>query len=145
MTVTVTVPDSALSDAAVHRALARLISAIAAQQSRARDLPPTSVQVEDAETRYARFLSALPERSREFLRLVRSKGELGIAEAMTELDVKVGKAMGGITGSIARWAPEYNITVPFEAVRSLNGQRAWRWIGLDRVPAPPIPVRRRPR
>ncbi|MCA9548275.1 MAG: hypothetical protein KC613_27920, partial [Myxococcales bacterium] len=73
------------------------------------------------------------------------RGVLGIHDAMAALGVARGKAMGGITGSIARWAPEYGVTVPFEAVRGPDGRRAWRWIGQDRAPAPPVPVRRRRR
>lgn len=91
------------------------------------------------------FVEALPERSRQFIEAVRAEGELGIDEAMQRLDVRVGKAMGGITGSIARWAPEYGIEVPFEAVRGRDGKRAWRWTGGGRPPAPPVPVRARRR
>lgn len=169
MSVKLEVPMSALSDAAVARALAQLFEALggisgaeyaepARTRSRAAEPPraaeptrerererPARQTGQAAETRYERFLEVLPERSRQFLEMVRSRGLITIDEAMRELDVDVGKAMGGITGSIARWAPEHDVSVPFEAVKGPDGKRAWRWIGLDVRPAPPVPVRSRRR
>ncbi len=152
MTVTVAVPTQALADATVHRALERLIDALARHTARRTGASPGSAPAPgpalpagDRDARYAAFLGALPERSRAFLDLVEAAGTLTIHDAMAQLQVVRGKAMGGITGSIARWAPEYGVTVPFEAVRGPDGRRAWRWIGLDREPAPPVPVRRQRR
>lgn len=170
MSVKLEVPMSALSDAAVARALAQLFEALggvsgaeyAEQPQRARRPEPAREREpvrererererparqtgQGSEARYERFLEVLPERSRQFLEMVRSRGLITIDEAMRELDVDVGKAMGGITGSIARWAPEHDVSVPFEAVKGPDGKRAWRWIGLDVRPAPPVPVRSRRR
>lgn len=159
MSVKVEVPLSALSDPTVARSLAQLFEALGGVKGAALSAPSqvrparsTTPRPEarqgprpDAETRYAEFMEALPERSRQFLEMVRDRGVLGIEEAMQELDVKVGKAMGGITGSIARWAPEHDVTVPFEAIKGADGKRAWRWIGMDVEPAPPVPVRARRR
>lgn len=148
MSIQVSVPLSALSDERVARALNQLLIALGAK----RTLTPTAVKAAppseprpDSDARYDAFMKALPERSRRFLELVQAKEILTIDEAMAELDVKVGKAMGGITGSIARWAPEHDVTVPFEAIKGPGGKRAWRWIGFDRDPAPPVPVRARRR
>lgn len=152
MSVQVSVPLSALADSRVAHALNHLLSVLAGAESGAGTGPAIAPMAAvaagprpDSDARYSAFMEALPERSREFLALVESKGVLTIGEAMEALDVHVGKAMGGITGSIARWAPEHDVTVPFEAIKSPNGKRAWRWIGYDRRPAPPVPVRARRR
>ena len=79
--------------------------------------------------RYTAFVERLPARSRRFLELVEARGVLTIDEAMKELDIKVPKAIGGVTGSIGRWAPERGVVVPYKKVMQ-NGRRAWRWIGI---------------
>ncbi len=155
MSVSIRVPLAALADPAVAAAVGALFGALGVTRApTAAPAAPISVAsvarivapVDAAtEARWARFLSALPARSQQFLELVESGGTVGIAEAMQVLGIDVGKAMGGVTGSIARWAPEYDVTVPFEAVRGPDGKRAWRWIGLGREPAPPMPVRKRRR
>lgn len=80
--------------------------------------------------RYATFFAKLPERSQRFLELVEERGLLTIGEAMKALDITVPKAMGGITGSIGRWAPVRGVKVPYTAVTH-KGQRAWRWTGSE--------------
>ena len=159
MSVQVTIPLDALSDPRVNSALGQLMNALGKAplspsvsipapvvHQAARPAAPVSGPVDaDYRARWAEFLEVLPDRSRQFLELVEARQLLTIAEAMATLDVDVGKAMGGITGSIARWAPEHQVTVPFEAVKGPDGRRAWRWIGLNRRPAPPIPVRARRR
>lgn len=157
MSVSIRVPLAAMADPAVATAVETLFAALGAairaggaaptpvaRPVAAPDAPAASVDA-GTEARWARFLGALPARSQRFLELVESRGTVGIAEAMDVLGVEIGKAMGGVTGSIARWAPEYDVTVPFEAVRGPDGKRAWRWIGLGREPAPPMPVRKRRR
>ena len=84
----------------------------------------------DKKDLYDDFVANLPERSRQFLALVKSRGAVTISEAMDALDVSVPKAMGGITGSIGRWAPARGIDVPYENV-TVDGERAWTWRGLD--------------
>lgn len=150
MSVQVSVPLSALSDARVAHALNNLLAALggvslAAPSERRAATPAPAAPRGDTDARYAAFIEALPERSRAFLELVEARNVLTIDDAMSALDVKVGKAMGGITGSIARWAPEHDVLVPFEAIKSPDGKRAWRWIGFDQRPAPPVPVRGRRR
>lgn len=90
--------------------------------------------------RYRSFYEQLPERSRRFLDLVREHGTLTIDDAMQALDIKVPKAMGGITGSIGRWAPVRRVPIPYEAIETSDGRRAWRWVGVDegeRAPSKP--------
>lgn len=86
--------------------------------------------------RYAAFVEELPERSRHFLELVKSRGVLKIKDAMDQLGIKVPKAMGGITGSIGRWAPVRGVPIPYEAIK-VNGERAWRWLGAPGEPGAP--------
>ncbi|MCB9535773.1 MAG: hypothetical protein H6704_05865 [Myxococcales bacterium] len=82
----------------------------------------------DAAERYTRFVAGLPERSQRFLELVEQRGLLRMGEAMEILGVDIPKAMGGITGSIGRWAPERGVEVPYETL-SVDGERAWKWVG----------------
>ncbi len=82
----------------------------------------------DLAQRYHDFVSNLPERSQQFISLVREKGTLTISDAMEALGLTVPKAMGGITGSIGRWAPVRGIPVPYEAI-TVDGERAWKWLG----------------
>lgn len=94
----------------------------------------------DLAQRYRDFVANLPSRSRKFLELVKRKGVVTIEDAMNELDISVPKAMGGITGSIGRWAPVRGVPVPYEAT-TRDGERIWRWIGSpidgdDAAPAP---------
>ncbi len=88
--------------------------------------------------RYDAFFAQLPERSQQFLELVRTRKTLRIEEAMEALNLKVGKALGGLTGSIARWAPLYGVRLPYQ-IFVLHGSRAWRWIGpqFDRKSSAP--------
>lgn len=137
MSIVIEIPTDRLQDPQVSAAMGQLLATLAQAEA------PAPVQSPDE--RMQQFVEALPERSRQFIEAVREQGELGIDEAMARLDVRAGKAMGGITGSIARWAPEYGIQVPFEAVRGRDGKRAWRWTGGGRAPAPPVPVRARRR
>ncbi len=78
--------------------------------------------------RYQAFVANLPDRSQQFIALVEEKGVLTISDAMEALGLTVPKAMGGITGSIGRWAPVRNIPVPYEAI-TVDGERAWKWLG----------------
>ncbi len=101
------------------------------------ELAPLSV-------RYAEFVAHLPERSRRFLALVEERDLITLDEAMRELGLTEAKAMGGVTGSMGRWAPTKNVPLPFVAVES-GGQRAWRWVGIlgvtrvsESMPAPPV-------
>ncbi|MEZ4469948.1 MAG: hypothetical protein R3F60_03900 [bacterium] len=158
MSVQVTIPTSALNDPQVAAALARLIEALAdpavasaaevasaparseaARPGRARPgrkapkernlapVPPMAAATGQGDL--SAFLAALPERSRAFLELVRERGVLGIDDAMASLDIQAGKAVGGLTGSIARWAPVHGVEVPFVAIQGVDGKRAWRWTG----------------
>jgi hypothetical protein len=77
------------------------------------------------------LLAVVPERSRAFIDLVRTRGVLSIDDAMSELGISVPKAMGGITGSIGRWAPARGLTIPYEATMTEDGRRAWRWVGFE--------------
>ncbi len=96
---------------------------------------PIDPNLTEAE-RYEKFVEHLPERSRRFLELVKKKGTLQIKDAMEELGIDVPKAMGGITGSIGRWAPVRHVKVPYEAIIQ-NGDRAWRWIDSSEEEQPP--------
>lgn len=88
----------------------------------------------DAAERYARFVAGLPERSQRFLELVEKRGLVRMGEAMEILGVDIPKAMGGITGSIGRWAPERGVEVPYETL-SVDGERAWKWLGAPAADA----------
>jgi hypothetical protein len=82
--------------------------------------------------RYHAFVRNLPPRSQAFLRLVEERGTVTIGEVMRALGLLQPKAMGGITGSIGRWAPVKQVPLPYEQLER-DGERAWRWIGIPGV------------
>jgi hypothetical protein len=43
--------------------------------------------------------------------------------------------MGGLTGSIGRWAPSRGVKIPYETTTA-DGERAWRWTGSPLEAAP---------
>ncbi len=77
--------------------------------------------------RWQAYLSALPEASRKFLNLLEARGTLSVDEAVRELGLKSSKAMGGLTGAMARWAPSQGVELPFEKSKDANGNRCWIW------------------
>ncbi len=91
---------------------------------------PTPGVVRDtgAPRSFAEFEEALPERSQRFLRLLRERGTLRVSEVVELLGLPGPKAVGGITGAIARWAPQRGIALPYRPIK-LRGERAWRWFG----------------
>lgn len=96
--------------------------------------PAPELQGSETE-RYAAFMAKLPERSRNFIELVRTRKLLKISDAMRELGLTAPKAMGGLTGSIGRWAPIRGVKIPYETTTA-DGERAWRWLGAPgEIPA----------
>lgn len=81
-----------------------------------------------ARLRWLDFVAGLPDDSRRFLALVRSRGTVALGDVMDALSIEAPKRIGGITGAIGRWAPVKGVPVPYEAT-SVDGERAWRWIG----------------
>lgn len=121
-----------------------------------RKLPPRSVSPQELieednleqvlteeERRFELFLDTLPLRSVTFVLMVRHGGTISTADVETVFRIK-GKQIGGLTGSIARWAKADGLSLPYEAL-VVDDKRAWRWIGFDSKPqaAPPIPRVRR--
>ncbi|MCA9563621.1 MAG: hypothetical protein KC561_09035 [Myxococcales bacterium] len=139
MAINITVPLEALDSERVATALANLVLApgkvetetvVDKSKKTRRRAAPKPVPLDDgrsADERWEDFYGALPDRSQKFLDLVKAKGELTISEAMSQLDVDIPKAMGGITGSIGRWAPVKGVEVPYEAAFDSKGERVWRW------------------
>jgi hypothetical protein len=77
--------------------------------------------------RYQVFYDQLPDLSRAFLRLLEIRGTLTPDEALSELKINSPKALGGLTGSISRWAPKRGVPVPFRVEKPRSGPRIWRW------------------
>ncbi len=71
-----------------------------------------------------RFVANLPERSNQFLRVLFERGELSVEDAMKALDLSVRRAFGGVTGSLARWAPIRGVPLPYYR----DGDR-FTWVG----------------
>jgi hypothetical protein len=141
MSIAIEVPLDALrGNAAVAYALSELVAALAeheggapapAKRSRSARAVRTEVPAEpiafDRE-RYDAFVKSLPERSQEFLSLVESRGKVSIDEAMQALELTERKALGGIMGSISRWAPVRGVRIPIEAKKTRDGDRIWSWV-----------------
>lgn len=82
--------------------------------------------------RFEQFRAALPSRAQQFIGLVQSAHPdvLRQSQAIATLALSSAKAIGGITGSITRWAAVDDIALPWVA-EQLDGERTWRWIGLE--------------
>lgn len=139
MSIAIEVPLDALrGNPAVASALSELVSALAEHEGGAtvkrsrparaeRPLIPAEPIAFDRE-RYDAFVKSLPERSQEFLSLVESRGKVSIDEAMQALELTERKALGGIMGSISRWAPVRGVRIPIEAKKTRDGDRIWSWV-----------------
>ncbi|MBN1945214.1 MAG: hypothetical protein JW797_06025 [Bradymonadales bacterium] len=92
---------------------------------------------------FDQFMERLPDQSRKFLDLVRDRKVLTMSEAMEGLGVTIPKTMGGITGSIGRWAPLRGLPVPYVAGKNDKGERIWTWT-LEEVGQPQKRKRGRP-
>jgi hypothetical protein len=144
MSIQIEVPFDALKHPAVAKSLADLMahlgdymrgSTTPAPATDARRRPRTrrgaapDLSHLPASERWNRYVEGLPEASRKFLNLLEERGRLTVAEAVAELNLATPKAMGGLTGAMARWAPKQGVTLPFEASKSPTGERCWFWRG----------------
>lgn len=78
------------------------------------------------------FHDALPKRAQDFILFVKERAPepLTQTEAMKRLGLTSPKAMGGVTGSIRRWAEVDEIELPWRS-EFLEGERVWFWTGLN--------------
>jgi hypothetical protein len=77
--------------------------------------------------RYHDFVDNLPDPSRQFLDLIRKHGNLRLSQAVRELGITRPKTLGGITGSLTRWAKQRGIDLPYRAGKAADGERVWTW------------------
>jgi hypothetical protein len=80
--------------------------------------------------KWRNYVANLPENSRRFLELLEKQGQLTVHEAVEKLNLPGPKAMGGLTGAMARWAPKQGIEIPYEAREGADGTRYWVWKGV---------------
>ena len=142
--IDINIPISALKSPRISAALAELMLALGqqlatdapwaealsnAERSKAKRTSRTrsgSSHPPSEQARYDAFVAGLPELSQEFLALVEARGEVTITEVKEALGIKAPKALGGITGSITRWAPGKGVEVPYVASKR-SGERLWTW------------------
>lgn len=76
------------------------------------------------------FIAQLPERSQRFIEMVRERRSVSIDEVMVELGIErnLGKVVGGIVGSINKWARSAGVTPPIESAM-VDSTRTYRWVG----------------
>jgi len=144
MSIQIEVPFDALKHPEVARALADLMghlgsymrdgaaaspSAPVRRRPRARRGAAPDLSHLPPNERWSRYVEGLPEASRRFLDLLETRGTLTIAEAVSELGLATPKAMGGLTGAMARWAPKQGVELPFIASKTTSGERCWVWRG----------------
>ncbi len=91
-----------------------------------RGKPPFDVYLDGLDDKIASFVCNLPERQLKFLELLYRHGEMTTAEMLQALDLSTIKALGGLTGSIARWAPVRGVPLPYER----TGTPGYRWVGF---------------
>lgn len=80
--------------------------------------------------RWRAYLDGLSENSRRFLTLLEQRGRLTLEEALEQLGLPGGKALGGITGPIGRWTPKNGFSVPYATHEDPHGVRYWVWTGI---------------
>ena len=99
---------------------------------RRRKPPKPRFADEPPKERWHLFLRALPERAQAFVSMIEAAhpSVLSQSEAMGTLEIQSAKAMGGLVGSITRWAAVDDIRLPWIR-EALDGERTWRWIGVD--------------
>jgi hypothetical protein len=83
-----------------------------------------------SEARWSSYFNALPENSKRFLTLLEQQGKLTLPDAVVKLGLPSPKAMGGLTGAMARWAPKQGIKIPYDTLEDSNGTRYWVWRGV---------------
>lgn len=132
MSIKLKFSDDDMRDPRIAQAVVELMTALSGPAGKA--VGPVRRAVV-AQSTFAEFEEALPERSQRFLSLLRKRRTLTVAEVVEALDLSGPKAVGGIIGAIARWAPNRGLTLPYEATR-IRGQRAWRWTGGPEAAAP---------
>lgn len=137
MSIKVTVPRSRLSERPVAEAMARLLLAlgqtgaeVAAPRPRVRPKAAPAAPTAPAGPSLLEFVEGMPSNTRRFMQLLQRHGRVTVSEVVAFLGLSTPKAVGGITGAIARWAPVRGLAMPFEAIK-LDGERAWRWIATD--------------
>lgn len=134
-----TIPLDAVRDEHVARALSQLVLALGPGEQAERAAPRESATPGGPKMDFATFAAALPPRSRDFLQLIEARGVARVSEVVQALGLDGGKAVGGITGAMARWAATRGVELPYCPVAT-RGERAWRWIGvrMDRPAQAPI-------
>lgn len=72
------------------------------------------------------FVANLPRRMQTFLTTLARRGSISLDDCMKALDLPSARALGGITGSIRRWAPVRAVPIPFE---KRGGSEYFVWMG----------------
>ena len=154
MSIQVSVPLNALNNPNVARALSDLMLALGGVEdsssppARMRSRSVTTAAVEPAQPKKPRgrkkprekkttprsgkvsaqaFFAGLPERTRAFLDLIKLRGTVTLKEVAEELRLDRPKALGGISGSLTRWAKQRGVELPYEAGKTASGERYWTW------------------
>jgi hypothetical protein len=139
MSIEINLPLDALKDPAVSSALASLMTALGGHSPGAgrRTSAPRSAPAAAPAARKARkakrkkamdwpeFEASLSPATQRFLGLIQDRKRLKLADAVTELGLKEGKSMGGLTGALARKARNNNLDLPYTQQRDRKGQRVW--------------------
>lgn len=134
--------DPAIREAANH--LLHLI--MQSQSSTVLATPPAPVKVQRKRRRppqrtpltgtpaeqWKSFIGAMPERTQRFVELMQLKAPQALdqMEAMRALDIETPRAIGGLTGSLRRWARADGLQLPWTAYKE-DGERVWLWHGYD--------------
>ena len=81
------------------------------------------------------LLEALPGDSKIIMTALREKGTLTMRAAQKLIKNSNPKAVGGIVGSVARWAPKNGFEVPYTTGKNERNERFWRWYGTAKLKA----------
>lgn len=82
--------------------------------------------------RWVQFLDKAPARTRDFAQLIEAgyPNFVTQADAMKALGITQARAIGGLTGSMRRWAVADKLELPWASTKQ-DGERVWIWCGFD--------------
>ncbi len=120
-----------LADENVSAALAELVRALGGGGTARTEVGrrPTSPT-----TSWEEFHASLSPNTQRFIGLVEQWGTLSMGHALDELPVTKAKAMGGLTGALARKAANVGIDLPYRQRKAGDGERIWVWRRTWRPP-----------
>lgn len=136
--ICLSIPLEKLTDPVVARALSDLMLGLGGNNGdgfvEKPDVPAkpkpalSTASGKDVPENWVDMYASLPNKTRRFVDVVKKHGELNMDELVDALDLRHGKELGGIAGSLTRWSKKWGVALPLERVqKTRTGGPGWRW------------------